>query len=469
MSEDAELLRRYAAEQSEAAFAELIRRHVDLVYSAALRLVNGDAHRAQDVTQQVFAEFARQAKRLARHPALAGWLYTTTRRCALRHIRTEQRRSVREQEATAMNELRRESTPEPDWDRVRPVLEDAMHELGEKDRHAVLLRFFQNKSLKEVGLVLGLGENAARMRVDRALEKLRDVLTRRGIATSASLASVISVHAVQVAPAGLVTTLTATLIATTGTATFTLLKFMNATTLKLTIGLLAVAGAATAVVVQHQSREELLATNQSLTQQTAQLRADNEDLSNRLAAAATTQSMPDSQLQELLLLRGEVGLLRSQTNQLARLWDENQRLQARLQAATSHRPAAIPESDPVEQHCVDAVNAAKQIGLAMRIYQGDHNDQFATNVDQIHDDLGGVTNFLGGVSLYDFELVNIGGLRFDYPQMVMFREKKPVQATNGRWYRVYGFVDGSVQRATSDDGNFDAWEKQNTYMPPQGQ
>src|SRR5580698_4362914 len=124
MSEDAELLRRYAVEHSEAAFAELIRRHVDLAYSAALRLVNGDTHRAQDVTQQVFAEFARQAKRLMRHPAPVGWLYTTTRLIALRIIRTEQRRSAREQEANTMNELFLESTPEPDWSRLRPVLED---------------------------------------------------------------------------------------------------------------------------------------------------------------------------------------------------------------------------------------------------------------------------------------------------------------------------------------------------------
>ena len=95
MSEDADLLRRYAAEHSEAAFAELIGRHVDLVYSAALRLLQGDAHRAQDVAQQVFTEFARQAERLIDHPAPVGWLYTTTRRTALRAIRTEQRRAAR--------------------------------------------------------------------------------------------------------------------------------------------------------------------------------------------------------------------------------------------------------------------------------------------------------------------------------------------------------------------------------------
>src|SRR5438132_697099 len=109
MNEDAHLLRRYAAQHSEEAFAELVRRQVNLVYSAALRLVNGDVHRAQDVTQQVFTELARRADRLSRHPALAGWLYTTTRLMARRVIRSEERRKLREQEATTMNELLREA------------------------------------------------------------------------------------------------------------------------------------------------------------------------------------------------------------------------------------------------------------------------------------------------------------------------------------------------------------------------
>ena len=129
MTEDVELLGRYATEHSEAAFAELTQRHVDLVYSAALRLVNGDVHSAQDVTQQVFTEVARQAKALARHPALVGWLYTTARQMALRANRTEQRRKAREQEANTMNELLQDDSPPADWTRLRPVLEDAMHEL----------------------------------------------------------------------------------------------------------------------------------------------------------------------------------------------------------------------------------------------------------------------------------------------------------------------------------------------------
>src|SRR5438552_8383486 len=105
---------------------------------------------------------------------------------ALRATRTEQRRTAREQEANAMNELLREPGPEQDWKHLGSVLEDAMHELGERDRLAVLLRFFQDKSLKEVGLALGLSENAARMRVERALDKLRAQLARKGVTSTAA-------------------------------------------------------------------------------------------------------------------------------------------------------------------------------------------------------------------------------------------------------------------------------------------
>jgi RNA polymerase sigma factor (sigma-70 family) len=353
MSEDAELLRLYAADHSEDAFAELIQRHVDLVYSAALRRVGGDRHRAEDVTQQVFAELARQAKGLATHPALVGWLYTTTRRAALRAIRTEQRRAAREQEANAMNELLRESPPEPDWDRLRPVLEDAMDELGETDRHAVLLRYFQNRSLRDVGSALGLNENAARMRVDRAVDKLRDVLRKRGVATSSALAAVISANAVQLAPAHLTVTLAATSLAaaTAGTGTITLLHLMTATQVKIGLTALVMAGAATVLVVQHQAQEKLRDENGVLTRQVAQLKTDNDGLAKRLDAQVGTgsadQSGADSQREELLRLRGEVGVLRRQNESLTKAVSSSQTSTPRQQTRASSEPSApLPPDYP---------------------------------------------------------------------------------------------------------------------------
>ena len=330
MTEDAQLLSRYAAEGSEAAFAELTRRHVDLVYSAALRLVNGDVHSAQDVAQQVFTELARQAKRLARHPALVGWLYTTTRLMALRVNRTEQRRTAREQEANTMNELLHDDTPAADWSRLSPVIEDALHELSEQDRHAILLRFFQNKSLNEVGAGLNLTENAARMRVERALDKLRGRLARRGITTTAAaLGAVVSAHAVQSAPAGFAATISTAAIAGSALHVSTLIattKTIAMTTLRKTLVASALALAAgTGIYAVHQS-SQLHGQIQALQQERAPLAAqiqlleqEHNQATNQLAALKEENARLKSgqNAAELLKLRGQVGVLRQQaaTNQ----------------------------------------------------------------------------------------------------------------------------------------------------------
>lgn len=208
MNDDASLLREFAQTGAESAFAELVRRHLDLVHSAALRQVAGDAHRAEDVTQAVFVELARQARRLAEHRSLAGWLYTTARHVAARNQRAEQRRLAREQTAHAMNDV--PGSPPPDWAELRPLLDEAMHRLSAPDREAVVLRVFQNQPLAVVGGALGVSENAARMRVDRALERLRHELARRGVvSTAAALASVLGAHAVTPAPTALIASVSA--------------------------------------------------------------------------------------------------------------------------------------------------------------------------------------------------------------------------------------------------------------------
>src|ERR1035437_4576161 len=303
MTTDSQLLASFARTNSEDAFAELVQRHVHLVHSAALRQVNGDSHLAQDVAQTVFTDLARKASSLARREVLTGWLYTSAHFAAAKIIRTENRR--RDREEKFMREPIHETAPEPDWEKLRPVLDAAMHELKAADREAILLRYFENRQFAEVGAKLGLNENAARMRVERALEKLRDIFTKRGLTTATALASVISANAIQIAPANLAAMLTTTSIATTGTGTFTLLKIMTATKIKLAFSALVVAGAATAFVIQHQAQEKLRADNQALTQQLAQLQTDNESLSNRLATTGESKSLSDDKLNELLKLRGK--------------------------------------------------------------------------------------------------------------------------------------------------------------------
>ena len=201
---DGELLESYVRDRSESAFAELAARHLNLVYSAALRQVNGDAHLAEDVTQSVFTDLARKAGRLVAHTSLTGWLYTSTRFVAANLRRTEQRRSVREQEAHAMNAILSQPEAQPDWSQLSPLLDEAMHKLDERDREAVLLRHFQNCSFAEIGSKIGLTENAARMRVDRALEKLHGLLAKQGASlTVVVLAGLLSANAVGAAPAQL--------------------------------------------------------------------------------------------------------------------------------------------------------------------------------------------------------------------------------------------------------------------------
>lgn len=233
MIDDATLLQRYATEHSEEAFAELVRRHLPLVYAAACRRLEGQTHRAADICQSVFIALARNASRLSRHPVLTGWLYTATRYAALDAMRTEKRRHAREREAHAMEEISRpDPTAAVNWERLQPFIDQAFDELNDRDREALLLRFFQNRAFAEIGGLLGLSEEATRKRVDRALDKLRGSLGRRGItSTSVVLASVLTAESAAAVPIGLAASITGASVATTSAAVAGTFSFMSSTTL----------------------------------------------------------------------------------------------------------------------------------------------------------------------------------------------------------------------------------------------
>jgi RNA polymerase sigma factor (sigma-70 family) len=224
-STDHELLAGYAREKSEAAFAALVDRHVSLVYSVAWR-ATGNAHAAEEVTQAVFIILAQKAGRISGKTILSGWLHQTARLTAANYLRGEIRRQNREQEAYMQSTLN-----EPDaevWARLAPLLDDALDRLGERDRNAIVLRFLENKSLREVGVALGAGEDAAKMRVNRALEKLRKIFGRRGVTFSAAaIAGAVAANSVQAAPSGLANTISAIALAkgaSAGGSTLTLVK-----------------------------------------------------------------------------------------------------------------------------------------------------------------------------------------------------------------------------------------------------
>src|SRR5690242_403041 len=324
MATDTELLRSYAQDRSESAFTGLVQQHIDLVYSAALREAHGDAATAEDITQAVFVELARKASDLVRHPALAGWLYTCVRRMTANVRRADDRRQRREQEAHTMKQLLSSDASDSAWQQIQPVLDDAMHELNETDRSAVVLRFFEDRSLKEVGLALGLNENAARMRVERALEKLQSLLAKRGVTgTATGLTVAIAAGAVLSAPTGLAASVATGAIAagaSSAAATFTTLKLMTMTKLKLgVIGAVAVASVATPLVIQHQAQVKLREQNQSLREQVehlSQLKTENARLADLVAEANRAQALSKDQLSELMKLRGEVGMLRKQRKEV---------------------------------------------------------------------------------------------------------------------------------------------------------
>jgi len=346
MTDDAELLRQYVSEGSERSFDELVRRHLPLVYSAALRQLGGNEAMAKDVAQIVFIDLARKARSLLGRELLAGWLYVSTRLVVSNSVRAEMRRRSREGIAVGMQE--NISMPSSDADRVElsQVLDEAMSQLEPEDRDAVLLRFFQSMGLKEVGMALGISEDAARMRINRSLGRLHLLLSRRGLAVSAAaLGAILATETVTAIPPGLAASISGMALtgAAVGGTSLTVTKMIMISKVKLSIlCALAIAGVTAPLAIHHHSQLQLSQKEESLRRQAdrlAQLAADNGQLSNQLAQANGSLPLANDQLRELLRLRNEVGMLRQENSDLGKLRQQNVELRA---AAGRVRPQATP-------------------------------------------------------------------------------------------------------------------------------
>jgi RNA polymerase sigma factor (sigma-70 family) len=327
---DVQLLREYARHGNEAAFREIVLRHTDLIYSSALRQV-ASPDLARDVAQSVFTDLARKARPLAEslgeNASILGWLFRSTRFAALNQLRNDRRRQTRERHV--MEHFNPASETASEWDRIQPMLDEAMAALSDEDRDALLLRFFKNQDFRAVGESLGISDDAAQKRVSRAVEKLREFFSKQKIAIGASgLAVLISANAVQSAPIGLAAAISAAAVLTgatisTSTAVATTKAIAMTALQKSIIGATLAVFAGTGIFEAHltsQLREQnqiLQKQQMPLTEQIRQLQSALNDATNQLAGllAENAQLKSNSNEIELLKLRGEITQLKTADSQ----------------------------------------------------------------------------------------------------------------------------------------------------------
>jgi RNA polymerase sigma factor (sigma-70 family) len=460
MTDSNTLLSQYARTGSESAFRELVSRYIDLVYSTAFRLVDGDVESAQDVAQTVFVALADQARTLPKDVMLGGWLHLRTRFAAGKLMRTERRRQLRERQAAEMNAI--EDHSESNLAQVAPVLDEAIGQLDAEDRTAILLRFFERKDFRSVGDALGSSEEAARKRVDRALEKLHVLLKHRGAAlTAAALGTLLAAEAVTAAPAGLAGSVTAAALASVAAGagiTGTLVRLMTIAKVKLgIISAFAVAGVALPLAIQNQSQARLRAENQALRQEASQLAqaaAENEHLSNLVVQANGAASLSREQMSELLRLRGEVGVLR---RRLAEAPKAGERI--------TQGPQPQPQSDTQQerQMAMARRNYTRFWMMAFIVYADQNQGQCPTSFDQAATFLPDPGKNETNVAPDEFEIVYRGSLTdlTNASNIIVIRQKEAWQSVvDGGWLRAYGFADGHSELHQATDGNFGPWEDQ---------
>ena len=488
---DADLLRQYLEQSSEPAFAQLVDRYISLVYSAARRQVR-DPGLAEEVTQSVFILLAKKAPTLLGRPSLAGWLHEATRFTASQAVRTEQRRHQREQKAMTTLDDPHQPAGDPLWQRLAPQLDEAVASLGEADRGAILLRFFQAKSLKEVSAVLGTSEDAAQKRIARALEKLRLYFERRGVVASTSvLAGLLSTCAVEAAPAALTAAVNVGIPAATalGASALSTFKLATLANLKVALPVAAVILVPAAVlVVQSNQSAKLRRQNEALQQQVRlvedqrqvqQIEEPRVQNSNALSHEETIARLR-REAADVVRLRGEVTRLRSEKQDAARLQAENAQLQAfinqLLSPAEESAPGAGLDGAPKE---VQKMFYAKLLGMAAHMFAADFDDMLPTNNADIVPYLEHClqtrisqadSGALQGFSPDQYEIVCQGSVNEtnlpNFAATILFREKVAPHAPDGKWQKTYVFADGHVETHSEPTGNFEEWEKPRLQKPP---
>ncbi len=454
---DQELIQRFARSGEDDAFGVLVRRHVDFVFSAARRLLV-DQHLSEDVTQQVFLALASQAgavrKRLEAGTPLSGWLHVTTRNLAAKTIRGRERRAAREQEAMSMHEIAT-GGDEPAWRQIAPHIDEALAELAEQDRDALLLRYFERIPAREIGLRFGIGEEAAQKRVARALDRLRGIFLARGLAVpSSTLAGAIVANAVQPAPAALVSAIAAHGLAVSAGAGagLALLQLMSMTKMQVSVAALVIGGLIGTVAVQrHENRR---------------LRAEVVKLGTETPVVEAAPSAPppaDTSTDEVVRLRGEVAkLLRERTEMIAMVGREMQARAAAKPRLTANEEA---EREAMKQRSIAKMNYTGRWGIAFFLYMEQHNGQMPATFEEATPYLPDGPNE-HGFAPDQFEIVYQGRLAdlANPSSAFVLREREPFATTAGSGVsRTYLFADGHSEIVRRDDGDFTDWEQR--HMP----
>jgi RNA polymerase sigma factor (sigma-70 family) len=461
MSETQQLMADFARTGSETAFKELVRRYTDLVYSVAIRLVNGDTQLAQDVTQTVFIDLAKMAGKLSPEVLLGGWLHRHSCFVAATLLRGEKRRRIRERQALEMKALN--DQPEPAMAHLAPILDDAINQLQDEDRMAIVLRYFEKAEFRIVGQALGITDDAARMRVSRALDKLQLTLKARGVTlTAAGLGTVLAASAVTSAPAGLALGMASTTLAGLGpSSAATLLKIVTMTKLQMgIIGTVVLAGVLTPLALNHKAQIKLKEQDALMRQQAdqlAELAAENSRLSN-VVNRVNEPGREDPR--ELLKLRGEVGVLKRQIAAA----------NSQLDQAKRQVPTRTPTDTAEEQKQVlfGKMGYTKGWMMAFAIFASKNQGQMPTNFDQaaafLPDETRTQTNFIPD----QYELMYQGSLNdlTNAQSVIVLREKDALQDPDGGAHRAYGFADGHSEIHKAVDGNFETWEQQHLVLPP---
>ncbi len=462
------LLREYVRDGSEEACATLVSRHVNKVYSFALRHAR-NPHQAEEITQAVFVILARKAARLKKQVILSGWLYHTARLSALTFVRSEIRRAHREKEAQL--ESQNQDTDSRVWADIAPLLDDAISRLNENDRHAIVLRFFDGKSMSEVGSNLGLGEAAAKMRVSRAVEKLRVFFFRRGIAHSgAALAAAISAHSVHASPPALAKSIAATAAAggaaAGGTATIVkgVLTAMAWTKIKTAIaGAIVIGSIVTPILVQQQANARIFRAQAELDSQRAQL-ADMRANRDRLDRLTQSIAVSQKQTDDLQRLRTETAALREHAKEIPKLKEEYHDLKAKLGQDQPMTPEAMKEQ------AIATMSAGRSWMIGCLAYAESHNGQFPTNFAQAASDVSEQSKF-GANPAGQYDIVFQGSTSaLEKPSdVIAFQGAEPWSVTTDgqeRWAKAYVFADGHAEIQSQTQSDFSDFEQLHTAAPP---